>query len=65
VSTAPHAAPGIEPNADVLTWRLARRVMVDHEFDLTAGDGRCRCCGQAWPCGAWRRADDIANLVRP
>jgi hypothetical protein len=63
VATCP--APLAGPAGDVLTWRLARRVMVDHEFDVAAGDGNCRCCGEPWPCGAWRRAEDIANQFRP
>lgn len=50
---------------DVLTWRLARRVMVDHEYDVASVDGACRTCGEPWPCGAWRRAEDVANQFRP
>ena len=70
VATCPTPAPVPSrplagPTGDVLTWRLARRVMVDHEFDVAAGTGDCKCCGEPWPCGAWRRAEDIANQFKP
>jgi hypothetical protein len=57
--------PAPVPVGDVLTWRLARRVMLDHEFDLASAAGACRCCGASWPCPPWRRAEEIASLVRP
>jgi hypothetical protein len=59
------ACPPAPLVSDVLTWRLARRVMVDHEYDVASVDGACRTCGEPWPCGAWRRAEDVANQFRP
>jgi hypothetical protein len=63
VATCPTSL--IEPAGDVLTWRLARRVMIDHELDAVSDDGACRTCGQPWPCDAWRRAEDIAVRLTP
>jgi hypothetical protein len=58
------AGPTIVPS-DILTWRLARRVMVDHGYDIGSVQGRCRCCDEPWPCAAWRRADDITRQLQP
>jgi hypothetical protein len=54
-----------EQAGDVLTWRLARRVMLDHEFDVASPDGSCRVCRQLWPCDAWRRAEHVATQFKP
>lgn len=62
IRVAPAGGPLV---SDILTWRLARRVMVDHEFDVTSADGECRSCGGPWPCDAWRRAEDIATQYAP
>lgn len=65
VGVAPCQPSPSEAAGDVLTWRLARRVMIDHEYDVVASDGTCRTCGQPWPCDAWRCAEDIATLFKP
>jgi hypothetical protein len=51
------APPGI---AEITGWELSAAMWREHLPEQLLGVD-CASCGQAWPCDAWKIADDLIN----